>query len=243
MTLLYQDLVEQKQLTADHRLPPVLPIVLYNGEPRWNAARDLLDLIEPVPGGLEAYRPRLRYLLLDEGAIVDDPAYPSAVRNLVSALFQLEHARDESTWLVLYRRLMELLDDEAIDSLKRAFGRWIYKSYIAKKRPGIRLPDINDYHEVHKVLQERVEQWNRQLREQGRVEGRMEGRTQGRLEGRMEGETRVLARQLRRRFGELSARIEERLANADEADLERWADAVLDADTLEQIFSAPAESH
>ena len=46
------------------KLPPVLPVVLYNGEPRWTAAEDVKDLIEEVPGGLAKYRPTVRYLLL-----------------------------------------------------------------------------------------------------------------------------------------------------------------------------------
>jgi hypothetical protein len=96
----------------------VLPIVLYNGEARWDGACELTDLIEPVPGGLGAYRPQLRYLLLDQGAIVNDPAYSPALRNLAAALFQLEHARDEATWLGVYRRLVEVLDSEELGSLK-----------------------------------------------------------------------------------------------------------------------------
>jgi len=61
----------------------------------------------------------------------------------------------------VYQRLIELLDSQALSSLKRAFGLWIFKSYIKKKRPGIRLPDIDEHQEVHAMLQERVEQWNR----------------------------------------------------------------------------------
>jgi hypothetical protein len=67
--LLYQDLIRQGVTAATGKLPPVLPIVLYNGKPRWTAATELLDLIEPAPGRLADYAPRLRYLLLDEGAI------------------------------------------------------------------------------------------------------------------------------------------------------------------------------
>jgi hypothetical protein len=48
-------------------------------------------------------------------------------------------------------------------SLKRAFGLWICKSYVKKKRAGIRLPDIDDHHEVYVMLQDRVEQWHRGL--------------------------------------------------------------------------------
>ena len=43
--------------------------VLQNGDPRWSAATDIAQLIEPPPGKLRDYKPQLRYLLLDEGAI------------------------------------------------------------------------------------------------------------------------------------------------------------------------------
>ena len=48
--LLYQDLIRQERLTPAGLLPPVLPIVLYNGKYRWNAARAIQELIEPPPG-------------------------------------------------------------------------------------------------------------------------------------------------------------------------------------------------
>jgi len=174
VALLYQDLIARKALTAAGALPPVLPVVLYNGEARWTAPTDLSALIEAAPGGLGRYRPQWSYLLLDEGAIVGDETHPVEVRNLAAALFQLEKARDEATWLAVYAGLVAVLDSGALDSLKRAFGRWIYRSFIRKKRPGIRLPDINDFQEVHVMLQQRVEQWNAEIRERGRQEAREE---------------------------------------------------------------------
>jgi len=182
ISLLYQDLIAQKALTAAGTLPPVLPVVLYNGELRWTAPTELSVLIDPAPGGLAHYRPHWSYLLLDEGAIIGDAAYPAEVQNLVAALFQLEKARDEPTWLAVYARLVALLDSGTLDSLKRAFGRWIYRSFIRKKRPGIRLPDINDFQEVHIMLQQRVEQWNAEILERGRKEGHKEGLAQARRE-------------------------------------------------------------
>ena len=50
--LLYQDLIKQRALANSGRLPPMLPIVLYNGKPRWTAATELLNLIELAPGRL-----------------------------------------------------------------------------------------------------------------------------------------------------------------------------------------------
>ncbi|WP_295386616.1 hypothetical protein [uncultured Thiodictyon sp.] len=87
----------------------------------------------------------------------------------------IEFQSDEPTWLAVYARLLKLVDTGALDSLKRAFGRWIYRSFIRKKRPGIRLPDINDFQEVHIMLQQWVERWNAEIRERGRQEGRQEG--------------------------------------------------------------------
>jgi hypothetical protein len=63
--LLYQDIVRAERPGVGERLPPVLPVVLYNGKPRWNAPEDIAELIADAPGGLDRYRPRLRYLLLD----------------------------------------------------------------------------------------------------------------------------------------------------------------------------------
>jgi hypothetical protein len=84
--LLYQDLIRQQ--SADKKLPPILPIVLYNGKPRWHAATDIHELITSPPGRLADYTPRLKYLLLDEGAL--DESGPLALKNLAAALFRLE---------------------------------------------------------------------------------------------------------------------------------------------------------
>ena len=54
--------------------------------------------------------------------------------------------------------------------------------------------------------------------------------------GRTEGERAVLARQLQRRFGQLPPEAAERLERAPETQLETWADNVLDAETLDDVF-------
>ena len=43
--LLYQDLIKRKQLPEYEKLPPVLPVVLYNGNRLWNAAQPILELL------------------------------------------------------------------------------------------------------------------------------------------------------------------------------------------------------
>jgi len=44
---------------ADYRLPPVVAIILYHGESKFQGKTELLELFMPLPG-LEEYLPRLR---------------------------------------------------------------------------------------------------------------------------------------------------------------------------------------
>jgi hypothetical protein len=62
------------------------------------------------------------------------------------------------------------------------------------------------------------------------------GFKKGVAQGIQQGEAQVLRRLLARRFGPLPEWAEERLTQADLAQLEAWADRVLDADTLEAVF-------
>ena len=81
-------------------------------------------------------------------------------------------------------------------------------------------------------------------RDEGRAEGIArgiergieQGMEQGIERGRTEGERAVLARQLQRRFGQLPPEAAERLERAPETELETWADNVLDAETLDDVF-------
>lgn len=44
--LLYQHLLRERSLSSRGKLPPVFPLVLYNGDTRWNVAETLRELIE-----------------------------------------------------------------------------------------------------------------------------------------------------------------------------------------------------
>ena len=75
--------------------------------------------------------------------------------------------------------------------------------------------------------------------------GRDAGIREGRVEGIREGRADVLEQLLRRRFGPLSPAMAERLHNASASDLEAWADNVLEARAMDDVFQdteAPTES-
>lgn len=73
---------------------------------------------------------------------------------------------------------------------------------------------------------------------QGLEQGREAGREEGRKEGRRQGVVAMLERQLTQRFGPVSKTTRAKLAKASMAQLEAWSDALQEAQTLKEFFSA-----
>ena len=65
---------------------------------------------------------------------------------------------------------------------------------------------------------------------------RAEGMAQGMEKGMESVERAVLSRQLQHRFGPLDPQIRHRLEAADQQQLELWAERILDADSLADVF-------
>ena len=65
-----------------------------------------------------------------------------------------------------------------------------------------------------------------------------EGIQQGLQQGLQQGEAAVLKRLLHKRFGKLPEEVELRLHKATLEQLEVWADRVLDARTINEVFGA-----
>lgn len=60
---------------------------------------------------------------------------------------------------------------------------------------------------------------------------------QGKIEGKLEGEAAILERQLVKRFGPLGDETSARLKSATAEQLERWAERILDAPNLDEVFA------
>lgn len=80
------------------------------------------------------------------------------------------------------------------------------------------------------MLAERVISWREEWKQEGIEIGTETGITLG--------EAKLLRRQLTRRFGPLSEDIEGKISRATEQQLELWADNILDAETLDEVFKA-----
>jgi hypothetical protein len=74
---------------------------------------------------------------------------------------------------------------------------------------------------------------------EGFGKGRLEGFDKGRIEGETRGRAETLLRLMRRRYGAVPDTVIDRVHAAGIEDLDRWADAVLDAPSLDAVFEPP----
>jgi hypothetical protein len=128
-----------------------------------------------------------------------------------------------------------------MQTLRQTMDDWL-KASLQGRAPASTIEQIHNILEGDDMLADRVEGWFKQARQQGWNEGLLEGELKGELRGEqkglLEGEAKVLARQLTRRFDPLPEWVALRLREADAGQLETWADAVLEAETLGEVFGS-----
>ncbi len=190
MTLLWQDLIKDGTVRSRDKLPPIFPIVLYNGKKTWTAARDVADLLIPISGPLAAYQPRQKYFLIDEGRIPEEAL--TANEGLVALLLRLERVKTQEEMLPIVDALLLRLHDRKYAALRRAFTVWI--SLVAQQA-GIIGEDeaLSSLQEVRTMLMERAAQWKGEYIQQGVLIGEARGEARGISIGEARGEARGIS--------------------------------------------------
>jgi hypothetical protein len=238
--LLYQDLIKSGAVAAGQRLPPVFPLVLYNGSGRWTAARDIAELIVPLPTALARYRPQQRYHLIDEGRIGEETLEQAT--SVAAELVRLETLAAEGPEALrpILSRLGARLQGPRYASLRRALTVWFARVLLRRLLPGENLPQLHDLGEVETMLSEHVDEWTQKWKREGLREGERKGKREGKLEGeqtgKLEGKTDALKRLLRIRFGDLPPWAQSRIDAATLGQLDTWLDGIFQAATLDALL-------
>ena len=213
--LLYQELARRGELGEPGQWPPVLPLVLYNGDAPWSAALEMQNLIAPVDSTLVPYQPSQRSLLLDERHVAVDDL---PLQNLIRGVVGFEQSRTPAEISQVATALRGWLRTPQDSELSRAFAAWI-RQMVGRLGPqGIGQELGETLEEATMTLVERVAQWPEQWRREGVAEGRREGVAEGRREG--VARERALLRQLAAvRFGDaVGDRVGELLSDINDAD-------------------------
>ena len=235
--LLYQHLVRQKDLTEDRLLPPILPIVLYNGERLWSAPTQMADLVQSAQG-LDRFRPRFEFLLLDEGRMPRRQL--ESLESPVAAMFEIEQSRDPDELRRVVDKLCRVLSNEDLAEVRRDFGNWLRRLIVPVRFAEFEFAEIEQLEEFRVMIEERVKEWTRQWQAEGYQRGVEEGLEAGRREGaevgRREGLPRILKAQIELKFGVVPAARLRDLEAASFEQLETWSRRILTAETLDQLF-------
>jgi hypothetical protein len=226
---LYQELLDTLEVTRNQRLPPVLPIVLYNGSSLWTAPTQLETLIHSAPMGLASYRPQMSYLLLDE------QRYHTAelldLKNLVAAVFELEQSQTPEDLIRVTRLLMEWLKSPEQASLMRSFAVWIRQIIQKTKLPGQSvnseaLNKIEDLKGVCTMLEETMTQWTKNWKNAGLVEGEQREAT------------KILLLMLEIKFGPVSQDVQSTIQNASLEQTEAWLNDLIRGQSPEELIKS-----
>ena len=194
-------LVRGGQTGPRGELPPVLPIVFYNGRPSWTAAMDVRDLIAAAEGRLAELQPRQGYVLLDVHRMGVGDLPPD---NVVSLRVRLD--------LEPARRLPGMVDDAVrilagpeYAALRRAFaetiGRMVERSRIGELWPDMveqlrELAEKGDLTAMRTTFDQRWAEFEEDAVQRGLERGREEGLEQQRT---------LLSGLAARRFGDGTA--------------------------------------
>ncbi len=162
------------------RLPPIFPVVLYNGEGAWKEPRRLEELVACAKrGDLWAYVPRYTHHLIEARSF--SVGRLEEVQNLISALFTLEGAGDldleeRTARVVRWLRIWVKRNPELV----RRFFQWMRVRFHAdNRRDGeVKVEEITAPGGVEMNLDTLLKQRDEKIRQEVREEARREEREQ-----------------------------------------------------------------
>ncbi len=177
--LLWQDLIKSGELQVGESLPPVLPIVIYNGTGEWKVSLSVEEMCAPVPASLEPYRSGRKYFLLDEkhcGEAADEG-------NLFSFMVRFERAKTPEEIQAVLGLLRQRLSEPQYKDLRRLFSVWVGRVILRNMGIEKSMPEFQDLQEVENMLAETVASWKDTWIAEGMETGLSKGRAEGRIEG------------------------------------------------------------
>jgi hypothetical protein len=233
-------------------LPPILTIVLYNGERPWTAPLHLRGMIafpEDAPLSLEALQSEAAYILIDLSkmpvAELLDRARRCTPLAAVTAVVLKRSAAGE-----LFQRLVRIVDlvRQLRDPVR---GWWALRPvvrYILDVYTDVSIERLAEFMEQHldsearKVVMTTGEKLRREGEAlglaKGEARGLVKGEAAGLAKGLAEGLRQALLKILRRRFGDLPETVSERIRTADAETLRLGLDQTLDAAVIDDVFKS-----
>lgn len=154
-----------------NRLPAVFPILLYNGDRRWTAKKNVKELIEAsIP---DRYIPDFEYYLILENEFSKETLL--SIKNAVSAIFYVENSKPEDLHQEI-QKILRLLETEKPE-IVILFSRWLNNLL------GYHDIEINEslssLKEVREMFATKLKKYRKELLQEGIEQGIAQGIEKG----------------------------------------------------------------
>mgnify|MGYP006304062115 FL=1 len=174
--LLYQDLIKQKLIKG--KLPYVHCMVLYNGDARWTAPRNISDLIEVPFPGVKENLDQFSYTLIAVNAL--DMQELSQLKDAVNTLFYVENTTGEEFDRNI-ERIGEAIQSLSNKELRRELFQYIHGFIKRKGLDDVDLTEI-DRPEVKSMLRTNLEEYKKKLEAKAFAEGSAKAKINEKIE-------------------------------------------------------------
>lgn len=211
---------ELKKKNKKAKLPLVIPLVFYNGRTRYNGPRDIRELIDAPAELIEEFLLK-PFHLIDTQDIVDKDLKSQHVSSLME--FVMKHAYEKEALKNIQYLIQLLLFNFGRNMLDKEYYATVLKYYIGNAKTA-------DPSKLQETLAKGLSS-----SEEGEVMATIESYLTE--IGKQKGGSTMLQRQLERKFGWVSEPLLLRIQNADSNSLLRWAEKVLDAESIDGVFS------
>lgn len=161
--LFYEHLLKRRKKIE--KLPPVFPIVLYNGDVRWTAPLEMEELIDIPFHAIKPYIPKFKYYKIAENEFSYEALLE--IENLVSSLFLIETSEVKLLADIIVK-ILHILRKEVNTELQRDFGLWL-RGILRKKKVDIDLDKLDEM-EVRPMLLANLEKFEQEIREEEKIE-------------------------------------------------------------------------
>lgn len=137
MLLLYEDLIKQKEISADEPLPPVFPLVLYTGTDTYTAPTKIEELIALPYKRLKRYVPTFEhYLVTTRSQPREELKRMTRLDNLIAGLFYFLTAKTNKEIREAEETVSNMIDYTS--DLGRFYVIWL-KKYLKHKGINIKV--------------------------------------------------------------------------------------------------------
>jgi predicted transposase/invertase (TIGR01784 family) len=214
-------------------LPAVIPLVVHAGRRTWSGPVQVAELIDDqvVPRD-SGFVPRFRFLLedlavLDVEALLARPLVPSARLTLLvlaRAPGNQQLVQELRGWAA---DVLALLDQPGGVAEFRMLLRYIWE---------VGDTSLTELGEVLTQWGSRAEEAYMSTADMLRAEGEARGRAEGEAQGEARGRADLLLKQLTLKFGPLTPGALDRVHTASTDELDRWAERILTANTLDEVL-------